>query len=111
MKETIIKKIGCRTIFDSRGVETLEVDVETQNGFGRAAAPFGAPGSRGEFEAPAYSPEGIQGSISTAESKHLSRHSSVRMPRSGNGSTSSYTRLTARRISSAWAAIPLPWFP
>ena len=63
MKETIIKKIGCRTIFDSRGVETLEVDVETQNGFGRAAAPFGAPGSRGEFEAPAYSPDGIQGSI------------------------------------------------
>jgi enolase len=63
VKETIIKKIGCRTIFDSRGVETLEVDVETQNGFGRAAAPFGAPGSRGEFEAPAYSPEGIQGSI------------------------------------------------
>ncbi len=64
MKETIIMKMDCRTIFDSRGVETLEVDVETQNGFGRAAAPFGAPGSRGEFEAPAYSPEGIRGSIS-----------------------------------------------
>ncbi|MGA2963204.1 MAG: hypothetical protein ABSD96_16110 [Candidatus Korobacteraceae bacterium] len=64
LKETIIKKAVCRTIFDSRGVETLEVDVETQHGFGRAAAPFGAPGSRGEFEAPAYSPEGIQGSIS-----------------------------------------------
>jgi enolase len=63
VKETIIRKVSYRTIFDSRGVETLEVDVETQNGFGRAAAPFGAPGSRGEFEAPAYSPEGIQGSI------------------------------------------------
>ncbi len=63
LKETIIKKISYRTIFDSRGVETLEVDVETQNGFGRVAAPFGAPGSRGEFEAPAYSPDGIAGSI------------------------------------------------
>ena len=63
MKETIISKVCYRSIFDSRGVETLEVDVETQNGFGRAAAPFGAPGSRGEFEAPAYSPEGIPGSI------------------------------------------------
>ena len=63
LKETIIKKISYRTIFDSRGVETLEVDVETQGGFGRVAAPFGAPGSRGEFEAPAYSPDGIKGSI------------------------------------------------
>ena len=63
LKETLIKKISYRTIFDSRGVETLEVDVETQNGFGRVAAPFGAPGSRGEFEAPAYSPDGIAGSI------------------------------------------------
>ena len=63
MKDTIISKVGYRTIFDSRGVETLEVDVITQDGFGRAAAPFGAPGSRGEFEAPAYSPEGISGSI------------------------------------------------
>ncbi len=63
MKETIINKVNCRTIFDSRGVETLEVDVQTRNGFGRAAAPFGAPGSRGEFEAPAYAPDGIKGSI------------------------------------------------
>jgi enolase len=63
VKETIIKRVNYRTIFDSRGVETLEVDVETEHGFGRAAAPFGAPGSRGEFEAPAYSAEGIEGSI------------------------------------------------
>ncbi|MHB8061602.1 MAG: phosphopyruvate hydratase [Ruminiclostridium sp.] len=61
--ETVIKNVSYRKIFDSRGVETLEVDIETQNGFGRVAAPFGAPGSRGEFEAPAYAPEGIEASI------------------------------------------------
>jgi enolase 1/2/3 len=59
---TFIKRVNCRRIFDSRGVETLEVDVHTQEGFGRAAAPFGAPGSRGEFEAPAYGPDGLEGS-------------------------------------------------
>ncbi|MBN1848052.1 MAG: phosphopyruvate hydratase [Deltaproteobacteria bacterium] len=63
----IIKRIFTRKIFDSRGVETLEVDVITENGFGRVAAPFGAPGSRGEFEAPAYSPEGLDTSIAIVE--------------------------------------------
>jgi len=63
MQDTMISNVNYRTIFDSRGVETLEVDVITGDGFGRAAAPFGAPGSRGEFEAPAYSAEGIPGSI------------------------------------------------
>ena len=60
MTETTIQKISYRTIYDSRGVETLEVDVCTSGGgFGRAAAPFGAPGSRGEFEAPAYAAGGL----------------------------------------------------
>lgn len=63
----IIKNILTRKVFDSRGVETLEVDVITENGFGRVAAPFGAPGSRGEFEAPAYSPEGLAASIAVIE--------------------------------------------
>jgi len=63
----IIKNIFTRKVFDSRGVETLEVDVITENGFGRVAAPFGAPGSRGEFEAPAYSPEGLAASIAIIE--------------------------------------------
>lgn len=54
-----IKDIKYRSIYDSRGVETLEVDVTTESGFGRVAAPFGAPGSRGEFEAPAYAADGI----------------------------------------------------
>lgn len=60
MTETTIQKICYRTIYDSRGVETLEVDICTAGGgFGRAAAPFGAPGSRGEFEAPAYAAGGL----------------------------------------------------
>lgn len=60
MVETEIKGITYRTVFDSRGVETLEVDLTTAGGgFARVAAPFGAPGSRGEFEAPAYAPGGL----------------------------------------------------
>lgn len=63
MSDTRIKKIKHRTVFDSRGVETLEVDVLTHGGFARVAAPFGAPGSRGEFEAPAYAPGGLRETI------------------------------------------------
>lgn len=60
MAETDIHEITYRTVFDSRGVETLEVDLHTRGGgFARVAAPFGAPGSRGEFESPAYAPAGL----------------------------------------------------
>jgi len=46
----IIINIHARQIFDSRGNPTVEVDVETENGFiGRAAVPSGA--STGEHEA------------------------------------------------------------
>lgn len=62
--KTSIKDVKVRAVFDSRGVETIEIDVFTEgNGMGRVAAPFGAPGSRGEFEAPAYAPGGIFESI------------------------------------------------
>ena len=40
MAETTITSIQCRRVFDSRGVETLVVDVSTQKGFGRVAAPL-----------------------------------------------------------------------
>jgi enolase len=56
-----IRKIEAREIFDSRGVLTIEIDVFTDRGWGRNAAPFGAPGSRGEFEASAYGSVGIKG--------------------------------------------------
>lgn len=64
MSDTRIKEIRRRTVFDSRGVETLEVGILTKGGgFARMAAPFGAPGSRGEFEAPAYAPGGLPETI------------------------------------------------
>ena len=46
---TKIEDVIVRGISDSRGNETIEVDIHTKNGFGRAAAPSGA--SRGSFEA------------------------------------------------------------
>ncbi len=47
---SIIVSVHARQILDSRGNPTVEVDVETENGFlGRAAVPSGA--STGEYEA------------------------------------------------------------
>ncbi|HMK54661.1 MAG TPA: phosphopyruvate hydratase [Methanobacteriaceae archaeon] len=53
--DSIIEDIRVRKILDSRGNPTLEVDVITWNGFGRAAAPSGA--STGSREVVAF-PEG-----------------------------------------------------
>ncbi|MDI6867613.1 phosphopyruvate hydratase [Methanoculleus sp.] len=46
---TTIEEITLRTILDSRGNETVEADIYTSCGFGRAAAPGGA--STGTYEA------------------------------------------------------------
>jgi len=40
--DSIIEDVQVRKILDSRGNPTIEVDVITWNGFGRAAAPSGA---------------------------------------------------------------------
>lgn len=48
----IIKDINLRKIIDSRGNATVEADIITNDGFGRAAAPAGA--STGTFEAQAW---------------------------------------------------------
>jgi len=45
---TIIKSLSARRIFNIRGEETIEIDVATQNGCGRASAPAGASRGRGE---------------------------------------------------------------
>jgi len=45
---TIIKNISSRKIFNIRGEETIEIDVATRNGCGRASAPAGASRGRGE---------------------------------------------------------------
>jgi len=46
---TTIEQITLRTILDSRGNETVEAEIHTESGFGRAAAPSGA--STGTYEA------------------------------------------------------------
>lgn len=46
---TVIQDIELRVILDSRGNRTVEADLYTETGFGRAAAPSGA--STGAFEA------------------------------------------------------------
>jgi enolase len=55
---TAIKSITARKIFNIRGEETIEVDVTTAKGWGRASAPAGA--SRGKGEAISY-PKGDVG--------------------------------------------------
>jgi len=52
---TVIEDITARGTFNSRGEETLEVDVTTVGGFGRASAPSGA--SKGKAEVISY-PQG-----------------------------------------------------
>ncbi|RLI07793.1 hypothetical protein DRO32_03350 [Candidatus Bathyarchaeota archaeon] len=38
----IIEDVRARLVFDSRGQETIEVEVFTAGGYGRATAPMGA---------------------------------------------------------------------
>ncbi|MDD1716960.1 MAG: phosphopyruvate hydratase [Methanoregulaceae archaeon] len=52
---TMIQEIQLRTILDSRGNLTVEADIYTESGFGRAAAPSGA--STGAFEAKVKDPQ------------------------------------------------------
>lgn len=52
---TIICEIHLRAILDSRGNPTVEADIYTENGFGRAAAPSGA--STGLYEAKVKEPK------------------------------------------------------
>jgi enolase len=49
MTATEIQDVTLRRVLDSRGNATVEADVRTADGFGRAAAPSGA--STGEYEA------------------------------------------------------------
>ncbi len=58
---TLIEDIIVRKILDSRGNQTVEIDVYTLNGFGRAAAPAGK--STGKHEVKAYPRGGIDEGI------------------------------------------------
>lgn len=63
--DSIIEDIRVRKILDSRGNPTLEVDVITWNGFGRAAAPSGA--STGAREVVAFPAGGVDKIIGEVE--------------------------------------------
>jgi len=58
---TVIEEIMARKIFNSRGEETIEVDVITAASFGRASAPAGA--SRGKAEVVPYPEGGVDQAI------------------------------------------------
>ena len=61
----IIKDINLRKIIDSRGNPTVEADIITNEGFGRAAAPAGA--STGTFEAKAWPKNNVDLGINNAK--------------------------------------------
>ena len=63
--DSVIEDIRVRKILDSRGNPTLEVDVVTWNGFGRAAAPSGA--STGAREVVAFPEGGVDKIIGEVE--------------------------------------------
>ncbi|MEE3082297.1 MAG: enolase C-terminal domain-like protein [Candidatus Thermoplasmatota archaeon] len=63
----IIKDIRLRKIIDSRGNSTVEADISTNEGFGRAAAPAGA--STGTFEAQAWPENNVDLGIRNARKK------------------------------------------
>ncbi len=62
---TVIEDIIARKVFNSRGEETIEVDVITTSGFGRAAAPAGK--SRGRAEVAYYPQGGVDQAVKKVE--------------------------------------------
>lgn len=63
--DSVIEDIRVRKILDSRGNATIEVDVITWNGFGRAAAPSGA--STGSREVVSFPDGGVDKVITEIE--------------------------------------------
>ena len=61
----IVKNIKLRKIVDSRGNPTVEADILTSEGFGRAGAPAGA--STGTFEAQAWPNNDVNYAIRNAK--------------------------------------------
>jgi enolase len=60
---SVIEDVMARKLFNSRGQETIEVDIITSDGFGRAAAPAGA--STGKAEVVSYPKGGVDAAIAT----------------------------------------------
>jgi len=61
----IIEDLIARKIFNNRGEETIEVDVITTSGFGRASAPAGK--SRGKAEVAYYPQGGVDQAVKKVE--------------------------------------------
>lgn len=61
---TLIADLTVRRILDSRGNATVEAEVTTESGFGRAAAPSGA--STGKHEVKAWPEGGVAASLKAA---------------------------------------------
>lgn len=62
---SVIEDVMARKIFNSRGEETLEIDIVTTAGFGRASAPAGA--SKGKAEVVQYPEGGVDEAIKKLE--------------------------------------------
>jgi enolase len=62
---SIIEEVMARKLFNSRGQETIEVDIITTDGFGSAAAPAGA--SKGKAEVVSYPAGGVDVAIQKLE--------------------------------------------
>jgi len=62
---TIIEDVIARKVFNSRGEETVEVDIITTSGFGRVAAPAGK--SRGKAEVVYYPQGGVDQAVKKVE--------------------------------------------
>ena len=62
---SIIEDVVARKIFNSRGQDTIEIDVVTVDGFGSAGAPAGA--SKGKAEVVSYPKGGVDAAILTFE--------------------------------------------
>jgi enolase len=62
---TVIEEVKARKVFNSRGDETIEIEVYTTKGFGRVAAPSGK--SKGKHEVAYYPAGGIEEAIKKVE--------------------------------------------
>jgi enolase len=62
---SVIEDVMARKLFNSRGQETIEVDIVTTSGFGSAAAPAGA--SKGKAEVVSYPEGGVDAAIKKLE--------------------------------------------
>ncbi len=67
---TVIKDVNARKVLNSRGEETIEVDVVTESSLGRVSAPAGR--SRGKSEVAYYPEGGVDQAVNKVEERVIS---------------------------------------